>query len=166
MKNRSIETIIGAFIICVAIYFVVFAKKEVNPSEKDAYVLSAKFDRIDGLTDGADVRLSGLKIGKIQTRTLDEATYLANVVFSISENVKIPDDSSVEIIGDGLFGSKYLAIVPGGSDAYLADGGEILFTQSSVSIEALIGKFIYGGSEDSGNTEAGNNAGEDGEDIF
>ncbi len=32
-----------------------------------------------------------------------------------------------------------------GADELITDGGEIKMTQSSVNIEGLIGKFIYGG---------------------
>ena len=58
--------------------------------------------------------------------------------------MKLPLDSSAKISSEGLLGSKFLSISPGGDEESIKDGGEILFTQSSVSFEDLLGKFIFG----------------------
>ena len=43
----------------------------------------------------------------------------------------------------GLLGGKYVSLVPGGSERMLADGGRITETQGSVSLESLLGRFIF-----------------------
>ncbi len=64
---------------------------------------------------------------------------------------QIPDDSDASILTAGLLGSQYVGLQPGGSDIYLEDGSELLFTQSAIVLENLIGKFlINSGSNDSG----------------
>jgi phospholipid/cholesterol/gamma-HCH transport system substrate-binding protein len=60
----------------------------------------------------------------------------------------IPDDSDASILTAGLLGSQYVGLQPGGSDMYLEDGSEILFTQSAVVLENLIGKFLVNNSSD------------------
>ena len=62
---------------------------------------------------------------------------------TVQPEVKIPKDSSAEITSDGLLGGKYLSLVPGGSETMLANGQTIDITQSAVSLEQLLGKFIF-----------------------
>ncbi|AEI88758.1 hypothetical protein midi_00451 [Candidatus Midichloria mitochondrii IricVA] len=65
----------------------------------------------------------------------------------IKQDIKLPIDTSAEIIGLGLMSDKYISLVPGSDGKYLNNGGVIEFTQSSLSLESLIGKFIFGGAE-------------------
>ena len=55
-------------------------------------------------------------------------------VGSPETNIKLPKDSSAQISTDGLLGGKVIALVPGGDDAMLKDGGEITITQSAASL--------------------------------
>ena len=48
-----------------------------------------------------------------------------------------------EIISAGLLGDKYMSLVPGGSDKVIPPGGKITYTQSSVSLENLIGQMMF-----------------------
>ena len=147
MKRNVIETIMGGLVLLVAGGFLFFAYKSGNVQSVSGYSVTAKFDRVDGLVIGADIRESGIKIGSVTAETIDPQTYQAVVTMTIRNDIKVPDDSSAEIVGDGLLGSKYIAIVPGGSSDMLKAGADVHYTQSSVSIEALIGKMIYGGSD-------------------
>ena len=42
-----------------------------NVGDPGGYTLAARFDRVDGLANGADVRVSGIKVGKVLSATLD-----------------------------------------------------------------------------------------------
>jgi phospholipid/cholesterol/gamma-HCH transport system substrate-binding protein len=61
----------------------------------------------------------------------------------IDDAVKLPEDSSAAIISESLLGGRFMALTPGGASKYLNEGDEIRFTQSPVSLEQLIGKFIF-----------------------
>ena len=148
MNARWFETLVGFFVVVVAVIFLVYAMNSSGVSDVNGYKITAKFERVDGLNKGSEVRISGLKVGAIADEKIDPETYLAVVTAEIEPSIKLPEDSSAEILSDGLLGSKYLAIVPGGSETMLKDGGEITITQSSISIESLIGKFIYGSADD------------------
>lgn len=76
---------------------------------------------------------------------VDPQTYQAQVKMAIENSIKLPKDSTAEIVSDGLLGSKYVALVPGGENDMLQNNEEIKYTQSSVSIEQLIGKFMFSG---------------------
>lgn len=148
MNRNVVETLIGAIVLVIAGGFLFFAYKSGNVQKAEGYEVSAKFDRVDGLALGSDVRVSGIKVGAVTGQVIDPETFQAVVKLTIRDDIKLPKDSSAEIIGDGLLGSKYVAIIPGGDPEAMARGDEIRYTQSSISIEALIGKFIYGAADD------------------
>ncbi|MEB3702999.1 Outer membrane lipid asymmetry maintenance protein MlaD [Candidatus Bealeia paramacronuclearis] len=143
MRANLIEVVMGAVVLVVAIVFIAFAYSSSQLQPVQGYNITAKFDRIDGLIRGSDIKMSGVKIGTVTDVILDPKSYLAVVTLTLNPNIKVPVDTAAEIVGDGLLGSKFLALVPGGEDDLIPEGGEIQHTQSSISLEALIGKFIY-----------------------
>jgi phospholipid/cholesterol/gamma-HCH transport system substrate-binding protein len=156
-RHSAIEIATGAGVLLVAGAFLVFAIA--NTGQKfgaEGYPLHARFDHVDGLSVGADVRIAGVKIGSIQSIRLDPKTYLADVGFTVANTVKLTDDSSATVSTDGLLGGKYLALADGGSDKTLPPGGVITITQGTVNLEALIGKYIFGstGGQKSGGAAA------------
>ena len=146
MNKTMFETIIGAAVMLVAIFFAFFAMDNAEMQEVDGYSIKAKFENASGLSSGTDVRVGGIKVGTVQSMRLDTDNYNAIVTMQIKESVKLPSDSSAAIVSDGLLGSKYMAIEPGGDNANLNDGDEIEFTQSSVSLETLISKLVFSGN--------------------
>ncbi len=144
MQKNVIETVMGAVVLIIAGLFLSFAYKSSGYGTNDNRVqYHAKFDRVDGIVVGGDVRLSGVKVGTIREINLDPKTYLAELKFDIDKNLPLPQDSSAEIISDGLMGGKYLALVPGGEEQILNPGDQIEHTQSSVSLEGMIGQLIF-----------------------
>ena len=65
------------------------------------------------------------------------------VTLNLQDNIKLPKDSSAEVTSDGLLGGKFLSLTPGGDSTMLPPGGTITITQSSISLEQLLGKFIF-----------------------
>lgn len=143
MRNNLLEAIIGAAVLIVASFFLYFAYSSSHSKLPNGYVLYANFERIDGLNVGSDVKISGVKVGTIKSMEIDPTTYQAKVAIQVREDIKVPNDSSAEVASESLLGGKYIAVVPGGSDQFLAPAGVITQTQSSVSFEALISKFLF-----------------------
>ncbi len=143
MRHNLIETIMGTVVLVVAGFFIVFAYSRSQIIPVNGYNLTAKFERIDGLNVGSDVRMSGVKIGTVISQHIDPKTFLAIVQLSLSSDINLPTDSSAEIVSEGFLGSKYLAIIPGANDRTIPLGGEIMHTQSSISLEAMIGQVIF-----------------------
>ena len=144
MKGNLFEALIGAVVLAVAAFVLVFAFSTTDVGAVDGYEVTATFDRVDGVNAGADVRMSGIKIGTVTKLELDPQTFLARATLNIDSAVELPDDSSAEITTEGLLGGKYMAIVPGGAEDVIPPGGRIQFTQSSLSLEGLIGRFGFG----------------------
>lgn len=155
MRHNVIETIMGGVVLLVAGFFLVFAYTNSGYKDSHGQNFYAKFDRVDGLQVGSDVRLSGVKIGSVHKMVIDPETFLAKVIMSIQDGLKLPTDSSAEIVTDGLLGGKYIALVPGGEEEILAAGDEIVHTQASVSLEAMIGQLIFSkkSADDDGGTK-------------
>ena len=144
MGNNIVETLIGAIVLAIAVFFVAFAYStaEVNPTS--GYDLTARFTRVDGLSVGSDVRMSGIKVGTVINQTLDAETFDAVVHINIRDDVKIPDDTAIKISSDGLLGDSYLSLEPGGSEENLQANGEIQFTQGAVNFMDLIAQAVFG----------------------
>lgn len=144
MGNKIIETLVGTAVLVVAGFFLAYAYTTADVgSSSSTYELSAKFDRIDGLTVGSDVRMSGIKIGTVTGQTLDTDTFLARVELSIDKGIELPEDSSAKVASDGLLGGAYVSLDAGGSMDLLEEGGEIEFTQGSIDVMSLIGQAIF-----------------------
>lgn len=154
MNGNLFEALIGAVVLVVAAVFLVFAFSSADIGSVQGYQVVAKFDRVDGLNVGSDVRLSGIKVGTVTDQELDHETFLAVVRMNIEPDIGLPKDSSAQIVTDGLLGGKFMAIVPGGDPENIEPGGEITFTQSPIILENLIGQLIFGAGGDSSD-EAG-----------
>lgn len=144
MAQRNLaETVTGAVVLVVAVGFLGYAVANSGRTPVSGYDLHARFDRIDGLSVGADVRVAGVKVGSVVSAGVDPKTYQAEVAFTVQNAVKLPRDSSAEVTSDGLLGGKYISLVPGGDDKLIPAGGTVTITQSAVNVEELLGKFIF-----------------------
>lgn len=152
MQNSTVETLIGAVVIAVAVLFLVFAYSSSGVGAiSGGYEVSARFDKANGVNVGTDVRLSGIKVGTVEKLSLDPKSYNAVVTLALDTSVKLPDDSSVRITSDGLLGNQYLSIEPGASNQIIKPGGQIENTQGSIDLIGLLGKTVFSpGSSGSG----------------
>lgn len=143
MQTYTAETFIGACVLAVAAALLGYAYLYTSGGKNTGYVITANFESIDGLSVGNDVRMSGIKVGKVTAQKLNPETFMAAVSMSVASDIKIPEDSSASVASESLLGGKYMNIMPGGAEENLAAGGLIEHTQSAVSLESLIGKMIF-----------------------
>jgi phospholipid/cholesterol/gamma-HCH transport system substrate-binding protein len=143
MSGNVIETVMGAVVLVVAALFLFFAYTTSQIRAVNGYPVTAQFARIDGIRDGSDVRIAGVKVGSVVDESLDPKTFLATVKMSINPDYKLPEDTVAEIVSSSLLGDKYMALVPGGSEKDIPPGGQIKYTQATASLEDLIGQMIF-----------------------
>jgi phospholipid/cholesterol/gamma-HCH transport system substrate-binding protein len=144
MRRRSIaEVLTGAVVLLVAAGFLAYAVAHSGRTTSSGYLLYAKFDHIDGLGVGADVRLAGVKVGNVSEERIDPQSFQAVVSLSVRDDIKLPKDTGAIITSESLLGGKYLSLQPGGDETVLQPGQTITITQGSVSLEDLLGKFIF-----------------------
>lgn len=148
MQRHIVETLVGTLVLVIAIGFGWYAYSTTGHSgSAGSYTLKARFDRVDGLTNGTDVRVSGIKVGSVTGVVLDPKTFFASVEISIQNDVKLPIDSRAEIQTEGLLGGRYLNIAPGNDDDFLPNGSNIRYTQAAVDFMQLLGRFMFSGNE-------------------
>ncbi|MGE3303947.1 MAG: outer membrane lipid asymmetry maintenance protein MlaD [Hyphomonadaceae bacterium] len=135
MKEQTAETIVGALVAIVAGAFLAFAVARAGGAEtQGGYPIIARFNRVDGISVGSDVRMSGVKVGAVSAVSLDPNSYMAQITFSVDQKYKVPEDSTAKISSDGLLGGAYVSIEAGGAEAMLKPNGEIAQTQGSVDL--------------------------------
>ena len=154
-QRNAAELLAGAVVLAAAVGFLGYALANSGRVTMGGYELHAKFSAVDGLSAGSDVRLAGVKVGSVLGMRLDPQTYQAEVAFTVADNVRLPTDSSAAVTSDGLLGGKYLGLQPGGDAKMIAPGGQVTITQSSISIEQLLGKFIFSMGNLSGGQKPG-----------
>ncbi|MGH8190759.1 MAG: outer membrane lipid asymmetry maintenance protein MlaD [Rhodanobacteraceae bacterium] len=127
----------------------------VNVAHGSTYVIKARFQNIGQLKTRAPVKIAGVRIGDVQSIRLEPQRMDALVTMAIDKQYNdIPDDSSAAIFTSGLLGDQYVNIEPGGSPTFLKNGDEMVLTQSAMSIENLIGKFMVNGGPHSSSPAA------------
>jgi phospholipid/cholesterol/gamma-HCH transport system substrate-binding protein len=143
MKRNAVETVMGAVVLVVAALFLFFAYTTSEVRAVSGYELTARFDRVGSLRDGADVRISGIKVGTVLRQTLDPKTFEAVVHLSVQPDIKLPVDTVAAVASSGLLGSDYLSLTPGNEDEIIKPGGIVAHTQPPMDLQSLIGQFIF-----------------------
>jgi phospholipid/cholesterol/gamma-HCH transport system substrate-binding protein len=150
-SNRSFEIGTGLFILLgfAALAFLATQTTRLAGFRAgETYSLKARFTNIGQLKERAPVKLAGVTIGSVRAITLDPRVLDAVVLLDVDRRfAEIPEDSSLSIYTSGLLGDQYVAVKPGGSPDFLADGDEFILTESSVQLEELIGKYLVGGND-------------------
>jgi phospholipid/cholesterol/gamma-HCH transport system substrate-binding protein len=158
-RDGIAEILTGAVVLLIAAGFLAFAVAHSGRTSSNGYPLHAQFEHIDGLNEGADVRIAGVRVGSVLSMNINPKTFLADVTLSVRDDIHLPRDTSAEITSESLLGGKFLNLTPGGDAADLAPGSTITITQSSVSLEQLLGKFIFSATSVAGK---GNSQGDTG----
>jgi phospholipid/cholesterol/gamma-HCH transport system substrate-binding protein len=152
-QTRTMELGTGLFVLLGigALFFLTTQTTGRNDFDADeTFEVQARFENIGSLKARAPVSMSGVTIGRVTDIRFDPVALEAVVMFVIdSQYDEIPDDSDASILTAGLLGSQYIGLQPGGSSFFLEQDSEILYTQSAVVLENIIGKFLVGGRPES-----------------
>jgi phospholipid/cholesterol/gamma-HCH transport system substrate-binding protein len=163
MRESLFETLVGFLVVAAAgvfLYFSLAQRSEAAP--RDSYPLTAVFSRVDGISEGSDVRLAGKKIGVVSDINIDPNTYKALVTFTVPRTMdvegkpvefRIPDDTTAQIMTDGLLGGAYIGLMVGGSFDYLPPGGRIEFTRGTVDLLTVLSEVASGAMGGGGGEE-------------
>lgn len=152
MRNKWLELCVGIFIIAAlcGLLFLAFSVSGLTQlSDHHYYIVKADFDNIGGLKVRAPVSVSGVKIGRVSSITLNRQTYRAEVIMQIDAGFNdLPVDTSASILTQGILGSNYVSLTPGYEQQLLQSGGRIETTHSALILENLIGQLMFNLSND------------------
>ncbi|MBV1867712.1 MAG: outer membrane lipid asymmetry maintenance protein MlaD [Marinosulfonomonas sp.] len=150
MSENTTEVIVGGVVLTVALGFLLYAGQlsgfTQNTSAGNEF--TASFRSIEGVSVGTDVRVAGVKVGRVIELELDPQTFRAQTRISITSDIELPEDTAVIVASEGLLGGNFVELLPGGSPFNLEPGSEIEDTQSSVSLIQLMLKFVTGNSDE------------------
>lgn len=147
--EQRAELLAGGIVLAVAAGFLAWAAGS-DLIDRGGYEVTASFPDVDGVEVGTEVRLAGVKVGRVSSVRLNPQTYMADASITIPDEVVLPADSAAIIQSDGLLGGAYIQIQPGGSLDNLAPGDEIEDVQGAVSLLQLMMKFVDSQSQDDG----------------
>ncbi len=145
MESHSTRDLGVGFFVLIGLGALAYLSLQVGGLElggQERIVLRATFDDIGGLSVRAPVRVAGVKVGQVSSIDLDDELR-AQVSLEVESDLGLSIDSSAAIRTAGLLGDQFIAVELGGEDAFLQDGEEFTFTESALSIDKLIGRFVY-----------------------
>ena len=147
MKQDKKELLAGSltFIVFILFFFYVFVgeaeEKGASPFSS-SYIISATFKDTDGIGVGSSVMLAGILVGSVSSIELT-SDFRSLVKLSVLKDVLLPEDTALSIQSDGLFGMKYIDILPGGDEEYIAlTNGYVSYTQDSMRLSDILDKVV------------------------
>ncbi|MGC8795546.1 outer membrane lipid asymmetry maintenance protein MlaD [Thermodesulfovibrio sp. 3462-1] len=145
MKRENLEIIVGVFVLIgiLALGWLSFRLGKIDMFQSGYYTVYAEFDKVGGIKKGSVVEIAGVPVGSVEKVTLNNR-YQAVVELKILNSIKLPEDSIASVRTKGLIGEKYIQITPGGSEQYIAHNGKIRETESSIDIEEVLSKYVFG----------------------
>ena len=115
------------------------------PLNPEGYRFTVHMTEAATLAQEADVRMSGVNVGKVKTKELDEGGARTIVEVEIDEPyAPIPKDTRAILRAKTLLGETYLELAPGNRSAgMLADGGRLANArvQSTVELDEIFTAF-------------------------
>ncbi len=149
MGHNVFETILGAVVLALAALFLTFAYSSADLHKVKGYVLTANFPMVDGIKDGTDVKINGVKVGSVAGLKLNTDPgpnqYLVTVSMTLNPSVQLPTDTIALVSSESLLGGKYMSLEPGVDETMIkTDGtGRVTRTQAPMRLDDLIGQLIY-----------------------
>lgn len=141
-KHEIKHILLGMTVVAVTVMCFFVSYQSGPKGSATGYLLSGRFNATDGIAVGSDVVLTGIKVGQVTNRKYDSKNQNVLVEMTFREDIKIPRESTVSIVSDGLLGAKYLKVEPGGSEKNMKSGDEFEFVQDSIPLLELLEKIV------------------------
>lgn len=95
----------------------------------------AMFTDVFGLREGDDVRIAGVRVGRVQGIELNGT--LAKVSFEVQDGQRLPDSTTASVTYQNIVGQRYLALAQGhsGRGGLLSPGGVIPVERTEPSFD-------------------------------
>jgi phospholipid/cholesterol/gamma-HCH transport system substrate-binding protein len=106
-------------------------------------MLFATFDDIGGLSERAPVKIGGVRVGAVESISLDE-DLRARVTLDLDLGLELSIDTAAAIRTSGLLGDQFVALEPGAEDELMKAGEDFAFTESALNLDKLIGTLVHG----------------------
>lgn len=142
MSNRSVNNvklgvfILGGLLFLVLLLYMVGRNRNLFGA---TYILKARFENIQGLVAGNNVRFSGLQAGTVKkVKILSDTVIEVTMIIEKKMKTIIRKNAIVSIATDGLVGNKVVNISPVKQPADFARDGDILLARKAISTDEIL----------------------------
>jgi len=135
LRHKQYELLMGLVISVCFIFMIISVFKFTESNTKSSYY-TARFNQVDGIALGSEVKIAGVPIGIVKDLYLDK-DLRAVISIAVENNIILDSESVASITTPGLFGKKFIQLDVGSGKA-LKPGQEILFTEDSLIIADLL----------------------------
>ena len=106
------------------------------PLRAESYRFDVRFPEAGQLTQEADVRISGVNVGKVKRKEANPRTGVTDATIELdSDYAPIPVDTKAILRQKTLLGETYVELAPGTGTRMLADGGTLPLGAVSPTVE-------------------------------
>lgn len=145
ISRQDFETIVGGVAMLAAALALWLASAGGKAAQaSNGYVLTARFDQVDGLTVGSPVFLAGIRVGSVLKIELAPGTLKPLVSLSVRRDIALPADSAALVMSDGVLGGKFVRIEAGSETETMKPGDRFSIVQDSVIVEQILQKIVQG----------------------
>jgi ABC-type transporter Mla subunit MlaD len=134
-SNKSLIVGIVTFLMMIVLAVMIIWQSDIF-RKVTGYELVGRFDHIGGLIDGGAIRYRGYTVGHVID--ISPLPQHIDVRFFLDGSIKIPDDSMVKIMFDGLVGENYIQIEPGIHETSFYKDGDIINGKSGSDLANFI----------------------------
>ena len=143
MKKGIAGAKLGIFIFLGSVLLVIgiFMLGNKEALFKDTYTVKAYFHNIEGLRNGAPVRLSGIDVGAVkEIKIIGDTVSVLEVSMRLLTEIErfIRKDTYAEIQTEGLVGNKIVSLKMGDSKAEQVEDGGTILSREPVSFADII----------------------------
>ncbi|CAM3205770.1 MlaD family protein [Nocardioides dubius] len=140
---KAIAVKFALFALVAILLFIALYNTMTNRVPGDTHTLSAEFTNVSGLRAGDDVRISGVKVGRVQGIEVKD-NRIARVEFVVQSSQPITDTTELTMRYQNLLGQKYLALTPGAAGGERLEDGDVIGldrTSPGFDLTALLNGF-------------------------
>jgi phospholipid/cholesterol/gamma-HCH transport system substrate-binding protein len=142
MAKRTVNNIKLGIFVLVGLLFLVLLLYMIGKNRNmfgNTYVLKARFENVQGLVAGNNVRFSGIQAGTVKkVKILSDTVIEVTMIIETKMKKIIRKNAIVSIGTDGLVGNKVVNITPSKEAASLAVEEDILATKKAVNTDEML----------------------------
>lgn len=142
MKDVGVLVKLAIFLVVTVLASVLVVNTLTQPLPRATIRYAAQFTDVQGLTEGSDVRVAGVRVGQVNAIRLNKG--LAEVEFELADDQALPSDAGAMVRYADLLGARYIAMTGGkGGGGRLAPAATIPVTRTlpAVDLTALLAGF-------------------------
>lgn len=149
MQRNYIEAFIGfcVVILTIGLLWVFFNKSALKATNSSLISVTAYFQTVAGISKGTDVKLGGVKVGRVLDVQLDPETLTPILTIGLEKSYAIPSDSSFAVKSEGIMGGKFVSVEVGPGQTPITEGQTFYNNQSSLDLESVVSQVVFGGEK-------------------